>query len=534
MRSRKSSKAASAAASPLAAALKPAPRLRREVDPMFRIALLVVGVVTFLRLLWLAGQPIDLYPDEAQYWIWAQKFQFGYYSKPPMIAWLIWATTHMFGETDLAVKVAAPMLYVPTSLFIHATAKRLYDARIAAWSMIAFITLPAVSISALIVSTDVPLLLCWAAATYGFVRAREEGGQRWWLLVGIAGGLGLLSKYAMGFWLGSALGFLLLVPGERRHLKPFLLSLLLTLAVYAPNFIWNATNGFVSYLHTRDNANARDFGLHPGAFAEFAGSQFAVFGPIFLGTLLVIVANARRVGADRRALMLMVFALPTLAIMLVESILSRAQPNWSAPTYLTATILVVAYLNQKGRDALVQWSVVLHVALCVLVLGARDIGTAVHHPIPGKYEPLHRLRGWRTLGNSLTQIRLQHLDLPLLADQRELMAALIYYMQPHPFEMRMWNPAGHVKNGFEMDDSLPDTPGGNYLWITERTEGPELSQVFDRFTAHVPVAHVLVPLGPGLAREVTVYQLTGFKGYADHPAAAGATTPSDAPAAPPP
>ena len=498
--------------SAVAAALKPVPRTRRDVDPMFRIALLAIGVVTFLRLLWLAGQPIDLYPDEAQYWIWAQKFQFGYYSKPPMIAWLIWATTHLFGETDLAVKVSAPLLYVPTSLFVHAIAKRLYDARIAAWSTIAFITLPAVSLSALIVSTDVPLLLCWAAATYGFVRAREEGGGRWWLLVGIAGGLGLLSKYAMGFWLGSALGFLLLVPDERRHVKPFLLSVLLALAVYAPNFIWNATNGFVSYLHTKDNANVRDYGLHPQAFAEFAGAQFGVFGPIFLATLILIAATAKRVAADRRALMLMCFALPTLTIMLVESILSRAQPNWSAPTYLTATILVVAYLTQKGRDGFVQWSVVLHVVLCVALLGARDIASAVGHPLPGKLDPLHRVRGWRTLGSSLSQIRLQHLDLPLLADQRELMAAMIYYMQPHPFEMRMWNPAGHVKNGFEMDDSLPGTPGGDYLWITQRT-GAELQQVLDGFEAHVPVAHIVVPLGRGLARDVTVYKLTGFKGY---------------------
>ena len=501
---------------------------------MFRIALLAVGVVTFLRLLWLAGQPIDLYPDEAQYWVWAQKFQFGYYSKPPMIAWLIWATTHMFGETDLAVKVSAPLLYVPTSLLLHATAKRLYDARIAAWSTIAFITLPAVSLSSLIVSTDVPLLLCWAAATYGFVRAREDGGGRWWLLVGIAGGLGLLSKYAMGFWLGSALGFLLLVPDERRHVKPFLLSFLLMLAVYAPNFIWNATNGFVSYLHTRDNANVRDYGLHPGAFAEFAGAQFAVFGPIFLATLIAIAVTAKRVASDRRALLLMCFALPTLAIMLVESMLSRAQPNWSAPTYVTATILVVAYLTQKGRDGLVQWSVVLHVVACVLVLGAGEIASAVGHPIPAKYDPLHRLRGWRTLGSSLSQIRLQHLDLPLLADQRELMAGLIYYMQPHPFEMRMWNPAGHVKNGFEMDDSLAGAPGGDYLWITGRT-GPALQEVFDRFEAHVPVAHVVVPAG-GPSREVTVYKLTGFKGYAGLGAPAGdsATTAPAEPAAPPP
>jgi hypothetical protein len=59
--------------------------------------------------------------------------------------------------------------------------------------------------------------------------------------------------------------------------------------------------------------------------------------------------------------------------------------------------------------------------------------------------------------------------------------------------------------------------------------------VFDRFDAHVPVAHVVVPAG-GPSREVTVYKLTGFKGYAGVgvPAGDSATTAPGEPAAPPP
>ena len=68
------------------------------------------------------------------------------------------------------------------------------------------------SLSAFMISTDAVLLPCWAAALYAFIRAREPGGERWWLAVGIAAGLGLLAKYAMAYWLLSALGFVLLVP----------------------------------------------------------------------------------------------------------------------------------------------------------------------------------------------------------------------------------------------------------------------------------------------------------------------------------
>src|SRR5262245_19916590 len=88
-----------------------AARRRPEPDPNFRYALWAIAGVTVLRLVWLAGGTIDLYPDEAQYWIWAQHPAFGYFSKPPMVAWIIWATTALFGDGDLAVKAGAPLIY---------------------------------------------------------------------------------------------------------------------------------------------------------------------------------------------------------------------------------------------------------------------------------------------------------------------------------------------------------------------------------------------------------------------------------------
>jgi 4-amino-4-deoxy-L-arabinose transferase-like glycosyltransferase len=482
--------------------------VRPAPEPYFRWALAAIMLATLFRLMWLAGNPIDLYPDEAQYWIWAQHPDWGYYSKPPMVAWMIWATTAAFGEAPLGVKAGALIAYVLTSLVVYALARRLYDARVAVWSAVAFVTLPAVSISSVIISTDVPLLLFWALASYGLVRAREPGGDRWWLVVGVAAGLGLLSKYAMGFWLGSAAAFLLVFPDERRHLRGFLWALLFAVAIYAPNFLWNWQHGFVSYLHTRDNANVHGFSLHPLEFAEFAGGQFLVFGPIFLATLLLIAGRWRQ--ADRRTALLLMLAVPTLAVMLVVAMLSRAQPNWSAPAYVTSVVLVVGWLSEARREALVQWSVVLHVALATVALG---IGPAAHklgYTLPGRWDPLHRLHGWQIMGHALGEVRREQGMPPMLADEREFMAAMTYYMEPHPFDMRMWNPGGGVRNGFEMAQSLPDEAGGDYLWITQRTDREEVYRCFDK---HDQVAHLVVPIGKGLTREAWVYALHGFKGY---------------------
>lgn len=490
------------------------------LDPTFRLALAGVLFVTVLRLLWLSGNPLDLYPDEAQYWIWSQQIDWGYYSKPPLIAWLIAATTSLLGEGDFAIRVSAPILHAMTALVLYGIGVRLYDRSVGLWSALAFITLPSISISAVLISTDVPLLLCWALATYGFVRVvLEKGDPRWWILVALAGGVGLLAKYAMGFWIGSALLYLVMVRDERRHLGRFGLALLGSLLVVAPNLIWNATHGYVTFLHTRDNANVHGFALHPDALALFAGGQFAVFGPVFMATLILILVqtvrggSAMRAGADRRTLMLLTFSLPTLAVMLVVSLLSRAQPNWAAPAYLSALVLVVGTLHAWRRPGLVAASVILHVVAAVALFGARDAALALGTPIAGRYEPLHRLRGWHTLGRSVSVIARQHPDLAVMGDERELMAALVRYMDPHPFHIIQWNPAHMVRSFFQMTNSLVDQPGGDYLWVTNRVNKDE---VLTRFSRTAELAHILVPLGPGLNREVWVYGLYGFKGYAPY------------------
>ncbi|MGB8181728.1 MAG: glycosyltransferase family 39 protein, partial [Stellaceae bacterium] len=209
-----------------------------------------VFFVTVLRLVWLAHGGTDLYPDEAQYWLWSLHPAFGYYSKPPVVAWLIALTTHIFSDSEGAIRLAAPLLHFATALVVFRIGERLYDSRIGFWSALLYITLPGGSASAALISTDAPLLLCWTVALYAFIRARESGGERWWWAVGAAAGVGLLSKYAMAYWLVSALIYLLAFRDERRHLGRFGLAVVLALLIYAPNFIWNAQHGFVSYHHT--------------------------------------------------------------------------------------------------------------------------------------------------------------------------------------------------------------------------------------------------------------------------------------------
>jgi 4-amino-4-deoxy-L-arabinose transferase-like glycosyltransferase len=491
------------------AAAIPGTRLRPTLVRSSAAAMLAcVGAITLLRLIWLAVQPADLYPDEAQYWFWAKHLAWGYYSKPPLLAWLIALTTGLFGDGEFAVRLSGPLLHAGTAVFVYAIGARLYERRIGFWSALAYASLPGASVSAFVISTDAPLVLCWAAALYVFIRAREEGGPGWWLAVGAAAGLGLLAKYAMAYWLLSALGFTFLVPAERRHLPALIGAAAIALLLYSPNFWWNWEHGFVSYLHTKDNAELAGPLFHPDAFLEFFFSQFAVFGPLFFAALLWLSPRPR-VLAEPKARLLAVFALPTLLMMLAVSLLSRAHANWAAPAYVSATVLVVAWLIQRGWRVVVVVSVVLHLAVATLVFGGYGALAALGVELPARYDVLRPLRGWRLLGAEVGGALEAHPGLKLLADDRETLAALVYYVRPHPFDAAKWQLTSRIKDQWDLTNPLTKYRGDSFLLVGAHDLVGEMRP---SFAAIERLGAIAVPAG-GSERRYGLYLARDFKGY---------------------
>ena len=227
------------------------------------------------------------------------------------------------------------------------------------------------SLSVYVISTDAALLPCWAAALYAFVRARESDGRGWWIAAGVAAGLGLLAKYAMVYWLISALGFVLLVPGERRHLRPLLGAAGVAALIYAPNLWWNWSNGFVSYLHVRDNADLSRHFVNPAAFLEFLGSQFAVAGPLLFAALLAMLARPRLLrGAARPPARRLHAAEPRDGA--VPELAVTGAAELGGPSYVAASVLVVGWALAQGRRRWVGISVAVNIAIAVAVFGASD------------------------------------------------------------------------------------------------------------------------------------------------------------------
>ena len=280
------------------------------------------------------------------------------------------------------------------------------------------------------------------------------------------------------------------------------------MAIYLPNLWWNWSHGFVSYLHVRDNAELSTRLLHPVAFLEFLGSQFGVMGPLFFAALLAIVAHPRHL-AERRALLLAAFALPALAMMLGVSLLSRAQPNWAAPAYVSAVVLVVALLLQGGWRRWLRLAIAVDLMAAVVLFGAADGLAAAGIAVPAKYDPLHRLRGWRELGHSVSVLLAAHPGLTLLADDRELLAALIYYVRPHPFGAVEWNPVPGITDHWRLTNNIGNHRGEDFLAVTVHGLATEMRPDFAELTL---IATITPRSGPNGGMTYSVYIARNFRG----------------------
>jgi 4-amino-4-deoxy-L-arabinose transferase-like glycosyltransferase len=468
-----------------------------------------IAVITAARLLWLGFQTAGLYPDEAQYWFWSRHLALGYYSKPPFVAWLIALTTALFGDGEFAVRLSAPLLHAAAAGFVYAIAGRLYDRRTGFWAALAYATVPGVSLSAFLISTDAVLLPCWAAALYCFVRARDADAVRWWwVLTGCAVGLGLLAKYAMAYWLISAFGFVLLQRGERRHLSGLCLAVAVAALFYLPNLYWNWAHHFATYLHTRDNAELHGTLFHPRELVDFLLSQLLVFGPVFLAALLAVFAGpTRRAGPPSR--LLLVFTLPPLAVVLVVALLSRAQPNWAAPAYVSGIVLAIATMLRHGWRRLLLFSIALHVTAVIALFAGSEIIANGHPAVPAKLDPLHRLRGWRTLGEAVAAELAAHPGLRLMTDDREIVAALIYYVHPHPLDAVIWDPVPGIANQWDLENNIARHRGESFLAVTVHGLA---AQMRPDFAELIELARINITTGPGGGQTYVLYIARDYRG----------------------
>jgi hypothetical protein len=485
-----------------------------------RAAGLVIATLVVLRLVVVIVSPLEIGPDEAQYWRWSQTLDFGYYSKPPLIAWVIALPTAVFGDAEWAIRFSSPVLHGVAAFFLFLLGQRMFEARIGAWAAAIYLLMPGVWLSSTIMSTDAVLLPAWSAALYFLWRMRENPTLASGAIAGALIGLAMLGKYAaLYLFAGPVLAAIFDRDARRSLLSPAGVAAAVgALAVLSPNLIWNATNGFATVSHTADNANLGAAGFNPSHVFSFIGDQMAVFGPILFLVLLAgfaLIAGRSR-EAFTREIWLLCFIVPVMVVILGQEIMSRAHANWAAAAYPACSVLVASWIGRAfGREqgkikagpfikAGVGLNTLIGVFFAVIWM-APSLGDAMGFENASK-----RVRGWEQTSADLARIAAENNATALMFDEREVWHGVDYYgrtMKLPP--LRAWRVTDHPKSHAEEAGAM--RPGEDARVLVASMRSDFRPRIRADFKAMEPAGELVVPLGPKQTRNLKLYIASGYQ-----------------------
>ncbi|NDV89383.1 glycosyltransferase [Aurantimonas aggregata] len=378
----------------------------------WRLAALAIAVYAVaLRIVYQGS--IDLIPQEAYYWNYAQHPALGYLDHPPMVAWLIWLGTSVFGDNEFGVRIVATLAWMTTAFFIFRLTKNLFGQTAAFLALMLLSVLPFYFLIGILTTPDAPLTAAWAGALYFLERALRAKDARAWLGAGLCVGLGMLSKYTIALLGPATLVYLLVDPQSRQWLLtrwPYLCAGVVAV-VFTPVIAWNANHDWASF-HFQGSRRWLQGDL------EFSTPTLvlciaALLGPI--GISLAGHAASRMVRFPARTFLreagmfVIVFTLAPLSVFVFYSLFHSVKLNWTGPVWLAlvpAMANVVVKVIKQGDKHLFMDSLKITMAVSVVSFALLFHYVALGLPLIGHTGDLRGLPvAWEEFGAEAERIR---------------------------------------------------------------------------------------------------------------------------------
>lgn len=522
---------------------------RVPIDIRWRVAALGVACyVVVLRLLFIGL--VDLLPQEAYYWNYSQHLDIGYLDHPPMVGWLIWAGTTVFGNNEFGVRIAAWLSWFATAVFSFSLTQRLFGKSAAFVSLLLIATLPFYFGTGFFMTPDVPLVATWASALYFLERALLGNRPNSWWGVGICVGLGLLSKYTIVLLAPATLVFLLIDARGRMWLKrpePYVAAAI-SVIIFSPVIYWNQANEFASFAFQgpRRIGGALEFSL-PALIANAA----LLLTPVgLIAAAAALWARRQHESTDpadedmrRISYFIPIFTLIPLSVFIAFSLLRGTKLNWTGPLWLAvlpamsaAVVSVTERVQACAHSIRRAW--VPTVAVCLvsyglllnyLLLGIPGVGYAVSLP----NAPV----AWSEFGREAADLELEVMQAtgnePLMIglDTYDIASELAFYGGSNGTE----NSVGRGVLGrrslmydyWHRSEPLRGRPAVMFAFKRSRIADPELSKHFR--TIGEPVERVVIKNGKAAG---TFYYRVGYEfkgaGWESRPTAIGGALPARA------
>ena len=315
------------------------------------IAVAITAFMLVLRFLYLGTT--ELLPDEAYYWNYKEHLDISYLDHPPLIAWVIWLGTSIFGDNEFGVRIFMFLFTLTSLFFIYKLTALLFDRTSAYISVLLASILPSTVASGYLATTDGLIILFWSASLYFLAKVFFSDSRYAWIGVGVCVGLGLLSKYTMALLPIGILAYMLINRNAYRWWSspwPYL-SGILALLIFLPVIYWNYINDWASFLFQTSRRLDRE--------SVFSTHYLVLHVLILLsptGLLLVFLAfkNIKRLIHNNSytselkknyMLFFIIFSFVPLSIFIYFSLTHYPRFHWTSPVWLSTLPLISYYLS---------------------------------------------------------------------------------------------------------------------------------------------------------------------------------------------
>ena len=423
-----------------------------------------MGKIFFYLVLALVGLKVcaalftnfSLYGDEAQYWLWSQNLDLGYFSKPPLLAWFLSGYIDLFGDSFFSLKMFPLLVYFLIFFAVYKLCLQLYMSKNSSVvCSFSFLLIPAASVSSFLISTDLLLLLFWVLSMTKLLEIRESGSVINFVLLGIFLGLAFLAKYAAVYFL---LSYLILIFADKKtfvsikdhSLKWAIVALALVL-VLLPNIYWNINNGGVTFSHTSDNANLKNLNFNFVEPLKFLLSQIFMVGPVLFLSFFYMFKYFR---LDFENKFLLIFSLPIIIIVLTEAFLVRANSNWAAPALISLFVLFFRLIIEKKQSLIIisfatNYTIAVFLFMSILISSNNKM--------------FDRIRG---VDSFIKEVLKTAGDKDLVVSDRMIFSNISYEIRGRPNNIYMpYKDFEIITNHFQMSSPLSQTQQSDFYLI---------------------------------------------------------------------
>ena len=285
---------------------------------------------------------------------WGSNLDWGYYKHPPFSAFAVEIFYTIFGNNDWAYYLLSQIFVITALYFVWQFSYMILEDKL--YSLLAVLILSSISFynyKTPEFNVNVSQLPFWAISVYLFWRGLNFNKRIDWILFGVISAVGFLSKYLFIYILLSLFVFFILhIKKYSRSIQNYLLSIIISLGLLTPHFIWLLDNNFITIFYGLNRSGFTDYYLinHLKYPLVFLLKQIIVLIPFFIMIFVIIKKIKIRINTnDKKTLFLIFINFIPILLLLMTSVLTGAKIRtmWMMPFYLFLGTLFLIFYKKR-------------------------------------------------------------------------------------------------------------------------------------------------------------------------------------------